>query len=599
MWRFAGLLICPGLVLPVLAQTNAGSLTGTVIDQQKAVMAGVKITARNLATNVFQTATSSSAGAYALPALEPGTYRLTAEIPGFKKLVREPITVTALQGSALDLEMIVGDTAAEVTVTGEAPLVQQANGTVQYSVNHKAIDELPFSDQNVLSVLSTVPGVVGEPGSEQPSVYTGYVTPGAGVSVSGGRPGSTQYQADGVSNNSTFFNRISVSFSADAVQEVSVLVNNYSAEYGKVSGGIVNMSTKSGTNQLHGTIFSFSQNDILNAAPYSSATNKKGKVRYWRGGVDVGGPIYIPKLYNGKNRTFFFFSYEPNRNYSQVAYYVRTPSDLERQGDFSESYYSSSYCATCKKIPVFVFQQFLANPSGTALTNTPIVLEAGEAYPSFQGNRIPKPLLSPIGQKILNLLPQPNIPFNQVGQNYFFWRSVRNTDNRFTIKADQVITSNNRVSFRISQVPIIGDRTFGNPTIAQAPIDRTTGTNASLTDTHTWGGNKVNEIRLGYNRGNVFRGRTAPRCRRTGTRSSASPASLTRVFRTWLSAMASSVLEAFPSGSTRSITSFKRPTFSTGPRENTASERALSFKLRSRTWSITAMLPGVGTFPAT
>lgn len=247
---------------------------------------------------------SDSAGAYTIPALEPGEYRLTAEVPGFKRLVREPITVAAQNASAADLEMTVGDTSAQVTVKAEAPLIHHANATVQYTVNSKAIDELPFSGQNVLSVLSTVPGVVGEPGSEQPGVYISQVTPGAGVSVSGGRFGSTQYQADGVSNNGSFFNRISVSFSADAVQEVSVLVNNYSAEYGKVAGGIVNMITKSGSNKLHGTLFSFSQNDILDAAPYSNATNKKGTKRSWRGGVDVGGPVYIPKLYNGKNRTF-------------------------------------------------------------------------------------------------------------------------------------------------------------------------------------------------------------------------------------------------------------------------------------------------------
>jgi hypothetical protein len=494
------------LATSLYAQTNAGSITGLVNDQQQAVMAGVRITATSLATKVSQTAVTSSAGVYTLPALEPGQYRLIAEFPGFKKLVREPISVAAQHAVTIDLQMSVGDTTTEVTVTAEAPMIQQANATVQYGVNQKAIDELPFADQNVLSVLSTVPGVVGEPGSEQPSVYTGYVAPGAGVSVSGGRPGSTQYQADGVSNNSTFFNRISVSFSADAVQEVSVLVNNYSAEYGKVGGGIVNMSTKSGANKLHGTVFSFSQNDVLNAAPYASATNKKGKVRYWRGGVDVGGPVYIPKLYNGKNRTFFFFSYEPNRNYSQVAYYVRTATELERQGDFSQSYISSSYCATCKRIPVFIFQQFLANQSGTGLTNTPITLSAGAAYPWFEGNRIPKSMISAAGQKILNLLPLPNMEYNQVGQNYFFWRNVRNTDNRYTVKLDQVLTSASRLSFRISQVPIVGDRAFGNPTIAQVPIDRNTGTNAAFNHTYVWGGNKVNELRLGYNRGNMYRG---------------------------------------------------------------------------------------------
>ncbi len=500
------LLACLCQATEIFAQTNAGSITGTVLDQHQAVMAGVKVTATNLDTNVPHVTPSSSAGVYSIPALQPGAYRLTAEVAGFKKLIREPVTVEANNATAIDLQMTVGDTASEVTVTAEAPLIQQSNGTIQYSINRRQIEDLPFSNANVLDVLYTVPGVVGDPGSEQPGVYTGYVTPGSGVSVSGGQMGSTQYQADGVSNSAIFFGRISVSFSADAVQEVSVLVNSYSAEYGKVGGGIVNMTTKSGTNQLHGTLFSFSQNDILNAAPYANVTNPKGLVRYWRGGIDFGGPVYIPKVYNGKNRSFWFFSYEPMRNYSQQKYYVRTPTDLERQGDFSQSYYSSSYCATCTKVPVFIFQQYLANPSGTALTNTPITLAAGQAYPQFAGNVIPKNLISPVGQKLLNLLPEPNMPFNQLGQNYGFWRTIRNVDNRFTAKGDQIIRSNNHLTFRISEVPILGDRTFTSYIFSQAPIDRNTGINIALTDTHTWGGNKVNEIRLGYNRNNMYRG---------------------------------------------------------------------------------------------
>ncbi len=264
----------------VFAQTSSGKVIGTVTDQQDAVLTGVKVTAINLATNVQQTTTSSDAGVYSLPALEPGNYRLTAEMAGFNKLNREPITVETAKSVNIDLQLTVGATSTEVTVTGESPLVQEANATVQYTVNQKAIDELPLANQSALQVLSLVPGVIGSGGGEQVGVATNYVTPGGAVSVSGGRMGSTLYQADGVSNNSLFFGRISLSFSSDAVAEVAVKVNNYSAEYGRVGGGIVTMSTKSGSNSVHGTVFSFSQNDILNAAPYNNSFNKKGLVRY-------------------------------------------------------------------------------------------------------------------------------------------------------------------------------------------------------------------------------------------------------------------------------------------------------------------------------
>ncbi len=477
------------------AQTNAGQITGTVTDAQMAVLEGVRITATNLATNVQQTTFSSNAGLYALPALEPGTYRLTAEMAGFNRLNREPVTVETAKVVAVDLQLAVGDTKVEVTVTAETTLVQQANATVQYSVNTKALDELPIANQSALQVLALVPGVLGDPGNEQAAVTTSFVTPGGGISVGGGRMGATNYLADGVNNNSLFFGRISLSFSSDAIAEVDVKVNNYSAEYGRVGGGIVTMTTKSGTNGLHGTVFSFTQNDILNAAPWNNAFVRKGLVRYWRGGVDVGGPVYLPKIFNGKNRTFFFFNYEPLRRYQQSSAFARVPTELERQGDFSQSIVD-----TTARAKVFIFQQYLANPSGTGWTNTRIVPAAGQPFPQFANNIIPKPLISPRGQKVLNMLPAPNMALNGLGQNYSVFRTVHNRDDRWNIKLDQVITNANRFTFRVTQAPTKGDRSFIGGLVDGVPTDTATGTNLAFSDTWTVGANKVNELRLGFNR---------------------------------------------------------------------------------------------------
>ena len=191
-------------VTPALfAQTNAGAIHGSVSDQQSAAMVGVKVTAINLGANVKQSAVSSEAGVYSIPALEPGNYRLTAELAGFNKLIREPVTVETSKILTLDLELTVGNSATEVTVKADAPSVQESGSTVQYTINHKQIDELPLTNQSALQVLTLLPGVVGEPNTEAANVTTSYVTPGGGISVSGGRMGSTQYQADGVSNNST------------------------------------------------------------------------------------------------------------------------------------------------------------------------------------------------------------------------------------------------------------------------------------------------------------------------------------------------------------------------------------------------------------
>jgi hypothetical protein len=480
----------------VFAQSNTGAITGTVFDQSQAVMNGVKITATNLGTNVAQRATTNTDGVYSIPALEPGAYRLTLEKAGFKKLIRELITVEGSGTVALDFNLTVGNAASEIVVNADAPLVQQASSTIQYGVDLKQIDELPLANQSALQILSLLPGVQGQARTEQAAITTGFTTPGGGLSISGSAMGTVQFQADGVNNTSMYYGRIGLSFSTDAVAEVTVAQNSYSAEYRAAGGAIVNMTTRSGTNQLHGTVFSFTQNDILNASPWLTY-RQKGPVRYWRGGVDVGGPVVIPKVYNGRNRTFFFFGYEPLRQYTQSQYFDRMATALERKGDFSKSVYNN-----VTNQPIEIFQHF--DPG----SNKQIVEPANTPYPQFPNNIIPPSLISPIGQKLLNLQPMPNMPINGIGENYAVFRSVRNTDNRINIKVDQGLTSNHRISFRFSEAPTKGVRFNQGGLIEQVPTDKNTGTNVALNDTYTWGGNKVNELRVGFSRSNNSRTQT-------------------------------------------------------------------------------------------
>jgi hypothetical protein len=233
----------------IFAQSNTGAITGTVFDQSQAVMHSVKITATNLGTNVAQTATTNADGIYSLPALVPGAYRLTLEKSGFKKLIREPITVEGSGTVALDFNLTVGSTATEVLVNADAPLVQQASSTIQYGVDLKQIDELPLANQSALQILNLLPGVQGQARTEQAAITTGFTTPGGGLSISGSAMGTVQFQADGVNNTSLYYGRIGLSFSTDAVAEVTVAQNSYSAEYRAAGGAIVNMTTRSGTNE--------------------------------------------------------------------------------------------------------------------------------------------------------------------------------------------------------------------------------------------------------------------------------------------------------------------------------------------------------------
>jgi hypothetical protein len=477
-------------------QSNTGAITGTVFDQSQAVIDGVRVAAVNLATNVAQGAVTNHAGVYSIPALEPGSYRLTVEKSGFQKIVREPITVESSSTAALDFTLTVGNTATEITVREDVPLVQQATSTVQYGLDLKQIDELPLANQSALQTLMLLPGVQGDAGGEQAAVTTGVTAPGAGLSISGSAMGTVQFQADGVNNTSMYYGRIALSFSTDAVAEVNVAQNSYSAEYRAGGGAIVSMTTKSGTNRLHGTVFSFTQNDILNASPWLTYTSK-GMVRYWRGGANVGGQVYLPRIYKGRNRTFFFFSFEPLTQYTQGQYFDRMATVAERKGDFSHSIYNS-----VSNQPIFLFQHFVAG------TNTRITPAANQPYPQFAGNIIPPQMISPIGQKMLNLQPLPNMPMNALGENYAVFRSVRNTDNRFSVRADHSVTANQRISFRISEAPTRGIRFNQGGLIEQVPTDRSIGVNSAFSHTYIWGGNKVNELRVGFSRSDNSRTQT-------------------------------------------------------------------------------------------
>ena len=251
---------------------------------------------------------------------------------------------------------------------------------------------------------------------------------------------------------------------------------------------------------------------ILNAAPWLKYT-KKGMLRYWRGGIDVGGPVAIPKLYNGRNKTFFFANYEPLRQYTQSQYFVRMATTLERQGNFSQSVYNS-----ITNQPIEIFQHFQPG------TNKQITEPANTAYPQFPNNIIPQSLISSnMGRRSWIRSRCPTCRSTALGENYAVFRSVRNTDNRWLVRIDQVITNNNRMSFRFAQVPTQGMRFNQGGLIEEVPTDNNTGTNAMLSDTYTWGGNKVNEFRYGFNRSNNSRTQIPCNCRPTVSRCSAFP----------------------------------------------------------------------------
>jgi hypothetical protein len=223
-------------------------------------------------------------------------------------------------------------------VTEKVPLVQTESGSAGTTVGEQEFKNMPLNGRNTIELAFTVPGVLADPGvnSDEVGIYQNPVSPGSAVNIGGGRYGSSAVLADGVNATSVGIGRTSVSFSPDTIQEVRVIVSSFSAQYGSTGGGIISTVSRSGTNQLRGGVFWYNRNPKFQARTFNSLAPPT--LRRNEPGMNLGGPVLLPKIYDGRNRTFFFFSFEPKRWKDGVAASMRLPTAKERQGDFRNTW---------------------------------------------------------------------------------------------------------------------------------------------------------------------------------------------------------------------------------------------------------------------
>ncbi|MBI4474223.1 MAG: carboxypeptidase regulatory-like domain-containing protein, partial [Acidobacteria bacterium] len=279
------------IALPAFAQT--GSVTGTVKDQSGAVLPGVTVTITNIGTNADREAITDERGDYSVTLLPIGTYRIRAELTGFKTGVAENIRMSANERLRIDFALEVGAVTEQLVVTEAAPLVQSETSSVGKVIDTHKIAELPLNGRRFESLLGIVPGVVAS-GVERS-------VPGVGViSAGGARTTANNFMMDGIDNNDNSVNDFTLRPIVDAIQEFKVMTNSYSAEYGRGAGANVHVSTKGGTNEFHGSLWEFLRNDALDARNFfASPTDKKPKLRLNQFGGTVGGPVL-------RDKTFFF-----------------------------------------------------------------------------------------------------------------------------------------------------------------------------------------------------------------------------------------------------------------------------------------------------
>jgi len=316
-------LIVAVLPTSLFAQGTSGRILGRVSDPSGAVLANVKVILVSESTNVKRDAMTNGSGDYDFVEVPVGTYRLEFDLPGFKKNVRRSITLDVNQVVTLNMTMQLGESKEIVDVTSEAPLVETSSTQLGTVVNDRAIVQLPLNERDTYQFLSLQPGVQSQVGAD---LYFGSGNTGS-VSVNGGRGRANNFSVNGGDANDLFANLPTVQPSPDSVEEFRILTNGFDAEYGRNSGSVVNLITKSGTNQFHGDLYEFNRNRVLNAKGYLDPTKEAFILNQF--GATLGGPIK-------KDRTFFFLSYDGRRRIRGVSSgTVSVPSMAETTGDFS------------------------------------------------------------------------------------------------------------------------------------------------------------------------------------------------------------------------------------------------------------------------
>jgi hypothetical protein len=387
------LILCSGISS---AQT-LGGITGEVRDAQGAVIPDAEITITNVATNAVRTTVSNDAGIYSFPAIPPGTYTLRASKVGFKVTTRTDIEIQVQQNARIDLELTVGQVSESVEVSASAALLSTENATVGTVIENKRIVELPLNGRNYLQLVSLAPNVsygfgsAGQAGSRQ-----GGERANQNISVSGQRSYFNSFTLDGINNTDPNFNTYVIQPSIDALQEFKVQSGIYPAEFGRQATQI-NVSTKPGTNDYHGTLFEFLRNDKLDAKNYAftSARPPKDPFKWNQFGFTLGGPVWIPKIFNGRNRLFFMGNYEAFRQRRQVQSLYDLPSSAMRTGNFSE----------------LLPRTVIYDPATRVVNGTDVIMQP------FPGNIIPTNRIHPTAVKLLEFYPAPNLPNSTLVRN--------------------------------------------------------------------------------------------------------------------------------------------------------------------------------------
>lgn len=420
------------------AQNATGSIVGIVRDASGNVIAGAQVHLLDVAKNQTTNTTTNALGYYSFPLVQPASYRLTIEAPGFKQFVQENIKLDVATTLSINADLQVGQVSQSVTVTGAPPLLESQTSSLGQVISNKSIVDLPLDGRNAYGFAALVPGVIAPYGFTQ-TAFDEYND--QFISINGSRPNQNTFLLDGGINSEPAFTGPGYFPSVDLVQQYKVQTADFSAEYSHTGGGLINVITKSGSNQLHGSAWEFFRNTQLEANDFFSneAGLPRAQFRFNQFGGTLGGPIR-------KDKTFFFGSYEGLRWVQSGSAVGTLPTAAQRAGDFSSTYNSQG-----QVIPIydpFSTRPDPSNPGQFIRTQYP-------------GNKIPSTEINPVAANMLAYLPLPNRSGDAVtgNNNYFVNFSSPIQENSFSLRIDQAITTTQKLFGRYS----INDTTQTRP----------------------------------------------------------------------------------------------------------------------------------------
>ncbi len=473
-----------------------GTILGHIKDVSGAAVPGAKVTLRNEQTGITRVFTTTSAGDYIFVNQIPDTYEVTVEKTGFKKTRTSGLILQVEQTLRQDFTLQVGSTKQQVTVSASAPMLQTDNTTIGEVVNSRTLSALPLNGRDYTTLISINAGVTEPAGGIQTSIFDqhGVDTTWQGTSVDGQEVGTTSYTVDGITNTDMFFSKAMNLVSADAIQEFKLENGLYSAASGFGSAQ-VNVAIKSGTNQLHGSAYDYIENDALQPAdlinsslnavsgtalPLHPAFNQN------QFGFALGGPVLIPKIYNGRNKTFWFVAYEGGRQVCALSTCpsspgtreAQVPTAAERNGDFSDWPFPIYNPLTTGSVPATA-----TDPTGRTV---------------FANNTIPTSMFNPIAQKWLSYFPTPNVSCTMPCLNYTDLVKDAITTDTVNSRVDHKLTNRDELSGTFILSRDIPTYNSNFPDSASTAFTRTRLVGLDLI--HTFSPNMINDFRAGYDR---------------------------------------------------------------------------------------------------